>query len=226
MRVSVVIAAFNAMPYFRDALESIAAQTVHPFEVIVVNGPSTDETADVARSYGATVVPETTRGFANAWNDGIRAAQGDAIALLDSDDVWPAQKLERQIAWLEAHAEAGGVIGHIEFFLEPGRQMPSGFKPELLHTQPVGPLPGALVARRSVFDTVGLFGSEWTIAGDVDWFARVKDAGIVLGTLPEVVLRKRVHDRNLSYLTAKTPAINNELLALLHQSIRRQRTRS
>jgi glycosyltransferase involved in cell wall biosynthesis len=86
--VSVVIPAFNAAQTLPATLKALQAQVDAPgFEVIVVDNASTDDTADVARAYGATVLCEPMRGPAAARNCGLRHASGDIIAHLDADTV-------------------------------------------------------------------------------------------------------------------------------------------
>jgi glycosyltransferase involved in cell wall biosynthesis len=227
MNVSVVMATKNAARHLREALDSIAAQTRAPREIVIVDGGSTDGTRAIAESYaGVRLIGETGHGFASAWNDGIDAATGDAIAFLDSDDQWAPRKLEQQMAALDAHPDAMGAIGHVRFFMAPGQRRPPGFKLELLDRDYVAHMPGALMARRALFDVVGRFDTSWSIASDIDWFAKLKDLGCRIEVVPEVVIRKRVHDTNLSYVTATTPVMNQEILKLLRQSIHRQRQRT
>jgi glycosyltransferase involved in cell wall biosynthesis len=215
----------NAGRYLREALDSIAAQTRPAHEILVVDGGSTDDTRRIAADHGARVIEETGRGFASAWNDGIAASTGDCVAFLDSDDRWAAHKLEWQVAALEAHPASLGAIGHVRFFMGDGQRRPPGFKLELLERDHIAHMPGALVARRALFDAVGPFDPDWAIASDIDWFAKVKDAGCRIEVVPHVVIHKRVHDSNLSYVTATTPVMNQEILKLLRQSIHRQRTK-
>jgi glycosyltransferase involved in cell wall biosynthesis len=224
LRITVVMAVKNAAAYLADALDSVVRQTHAPHEVILVDAASTDDTHAIAARYaGVRVIQESGRGYASAWNDGIRASTGDAVALLDSDDRWVAEKLQWQADALAAEPEADCVIGHITFFAEPGRALPPSFRPELLDRPHVGYVPGALLARRRLFDTIGLFEPDWVVANDVDWFARLKDHGARVVILPQVVLEKRVHDRNLSYLSARTSIINTEIIRALRRSIHRQR---
>jgi glycosyltransferase involved in cell wall biosynthesis len=223
-RVSVVMAVKNAAAYLAESLDSIAAQTYGVHEVILVDGQSTDDTPAIAARYpGVRMIQESGRGYASAWNDGIRASTGDGIALLDSDDRWVSGKLQWQVDALAADAEADGVVGHVTFFAEPGRALPPSFRPELLGRAHVGYMPGALLARRRLFDRVGLFDPDWVIANDIDWFARLKDHGTRLVVLPQVLLEKRVHDGNVSYVSARTSLINTEMIRALRRSIHRQR---
>lgn len=104
MLISVAIAAWNGADYLREAIDSALAQTHQPLEVIVVDDGSTDHTAEVCRSYGDRVRyfyqdNDGTNG-AGARAAAMRAASGEWIAILDQDDRWLPQKLEKQLAKL------------------------------------------------------------------------------------------------------------------------------
>lgn len=101
--VSVVIPTFNRAATIVRAVASVLQQTYRPIEVIVVDDGSTDGTAEVLKAYGSAIVyvRQNNAGPAAARNRGIRASQGDMVAFLDSDDMWRATKLERQVAVLE-----------------------------------------------------------------------------------------------------------------------------
>src|SRR5687767_4676135 len=91
VRVSIVIPAYNEERHLRPCLEAIAAQTVQPFEVIVVDNNSTDKTAEVARSFPfVRVVYEPRQGRVFARNAGFDAARGDIIGRIDADITLPA----------------------------------------------------------------------------------------------------------------------------------------
>jgi glycosyltransferase involved in cell wall biosynthesis len=94
--ISVVIPAFNAGQFIRRTVDSILAQTYSDFEIIVVDDGSTDNTADVVRSYGPKVryIYQQNAGDGPARNTGITAAEGDWIAFLDHDDEWLPKKLQ------------------------------------------------------------------------------------------------------------------------------------
>jgi hypothetical protein len=107
-------------------------------------------------------------------------------------------------------------------FLEPGFPPPPGLRMEQLDIAVVSRTLETLVARRSAFDTAGLFNTELATAQDVDWFARAKDFGLTMAVLPEVLLFRRIHNRNNTF-TAPPRTINSDLLKVLHDSVRRQR---
>jgi GT2 family glycosyltransferase len=108
--VSVVIPAYNRERLLGEALKSVAAQTVQPAEVIVIDDGSTDRTLEIARLHGARVFQQSNRGPSAARNVGIVAATSPWIAFLDSDDIWLPNKLELQWAASQLFPSAGLVL--------------------------------------------------------------------------------------------------------------------
>ncbi len=107
--VSVLIPAYNVECYVADAIESALAQTYPKVEIVVVNDGSTDHTTAAIAPYRDRIVyvEQENRGLAGARNTGIRAASGSVLALLDADDLWLPERLERCIPILTARPEIG-----------------------------------------------------------------------------------------------------------------------
>lgn len=227
-RVSVIVAVKNGERYLAQALESILAQTYTDFEIIVVDGKSTDRSVEIAASYPKVrCIQQVGTGFSGAWNEGIAAASGEYIAILDSDDWWSEDKLAAQVAVLDQQPEIDFVLTHMKFVLEPGKPYPPGFKPEWLEKEQTGRFPSAMLARKSVFERAGEFNNtDWSITSDIEWFARAKDCGLQFTVVPKLMFFRRVHDANLSHFDATTRNFNRELVGILKQSIDRQRGRS
>ena len=111
---SVIIPVYNGELYLAEALDSVFAQDYRPIEVIVVDDGSTDGTATVANEYSQVhYLHQPNQGPPVARNTGLSYCTGDLITLLDADDLWVPGKLSMQVAYLEAHPEAGCVIGKI-----------------------------------------------------------------------------------------------------------------
>lgn len=89
MKVSVVIPAYNEEKRIAACLKSVFEQTISPFEVIVVDNASTDNTVAIAKEMGATVVMEKKQGITYARNAGFNFAHGDIIARTDADSIVP-----------------------------------------------------------------------------------------------------------------------------------------
>lgn len=99
-KVSVIIPAYNAEDFIREAVDSALAQTHRDIEVIVVDDSSTDDTPLILKGYGDRILVhrQANTGVAGARNTGARLSTGEWVAFLDADDVWRPAKLERQLA--------------------------------------------------------------------------------------------------------------------------------
>src|SRR5690348_12668818 len=98
MKVSVVIPAYNAAETIDATIESVFRQTVAPFEILIVDDGSTDETGNLLRRYGdrVTVLRQLNAGVARTLNRLCQLACGDLIAILGADDIWHPGYLDRQ----------------------------------------------------------------------------------------------------------------------------------
>lgn len=108
--VSIVVPAYNTLKTLPETLNSLLAQTYMNFEVIVVDDGSTDGTADWVRDLDdprVRLFRQVNRGLAGARNGGIIAARGTLIGFCDGDDLWEPEKLEKHVAYLDAHPEIG-----------------------------------------------------------------------------------------------------------------------
>lgn len=106
--VSVIMPAYNAEKFIAKAIDSVIAQTVSDWELLIIDDRSSDETLRIAEEYAKSdtriklLQNEKNSGAAITRNNGIAAASGKYIALLDSDDVWHSDKLEKQLNKLAA----------------------------------------------------------------------------------------------------------------------------
>ncbi|OQW96400.1 MAG: hypothetical protein BWK77_04870 [Verrucomicrobia bacterium A1] len=111
--VSVVIPTYNRASFIRGAIESVLTQTYGDLELLVVDDGSTDDTPAVVAAIRDArlryIRCDTNEGAAAARNRGIREARGEYVAFQDSDDVWLAGKLDKQMRAFDAAADAGVV---------------------------------------------------------------------------------------------------------------------
>lgn len=198
--VSVIIPACNAARFIREAIDSVFQQVGPTVEVIVVDNRSTDHTREVVKeAYGDSVLltSEPTPGCASARNTGIQLATGRYIALLDADDVWSPDKLQRQAEALLSRGNEGLVFCYGREFLDPNltdqQQREWTCRPE-----PYAYLaPSALFCARAAFDRVGMF-PDVPFGEFIAWFAWAKFLGLESVILPEVLVQRRVHAANSS----------------------------
>ena len=218
--VSVILVVRNGAGLIGEALASVDGSAIKPLEILVVDGGSTDDTVTVAERFeGVRVIPQQSKGIANAYNEGVAQAQGTLVAFISHDDQWLPGKLDQQVAFMEERPEVLLSVTYVQHYLEAGCSPPPGFRTELLERPVPGMLMETLMVRPEVFDRVGGFDSSFEISEDTDWFARVRDKGISIGVLPETLTRKRVHDANASL---SSPKLNALLLKAMRRSVQRK----
>lgn len=107
-KVSVIIPTYNRAPTVLNAVQSALKQTYASIEVIVVDDGSTDDTAERLRTISSqiTILSQINSGPSSARNHGARHASGDVLAFLDSDDVWKPDKIQRQVALMDAYGNS------------------------------------------------------------------------------------------------------------------------
>ncbi len=182
--VSVIIPTYQLAHLVGQTIDSVLAQTHTDYEIIVVNDGSTDNTKEVLASYGdrITVIHQENQGVAAARNTGIMAARGKYIALLDHDDLWLPNKLEKQVAYLESHPNIGLVYSDTLYFNEngllPGTHaerypVPPILQSWTLFVRNVIPTCSVVVVRRECLDDVGLFDETMPPCDDYDLWLRV-----------------------------------------------------
>lgn len=110
--VSVIIPTFNCGRYIEDAVESVLNQTCRPFEIIVVDDGSTDDTGLKLKKYNnrVRVVTQKNQGSSKARNVGLELSRGEYVAFLDADDRWLPEKLEWQLACFRELVDVGLVF--------------------------------------------------------------------------------------------------------------------
>lgn len=109
--VSIIMPAYNAEKYIREAIQSVIDQTAKNWELLVINDGSTDNTAAIVSNYVKQdarifLISQENKKLGAARNTGITAARGDWMAFLDADDLWTAEKLEKQLAVTTQHPSA------------------------------------------------------------------------------------------------------------------------
>ena len=181
MKISVIIPSWNRADRLAAALASVRAQTLAPHEVIVVDDGSTDNTRALLASDFPEVryIYQQNHGVSHARNTGIRAASGDWIALLDSDDRWKPDKLQRQQQAL--HANPAYTLCHSdEIWIRNDKRV----NPMKKHAKHGGrifryclPLcvisPSAALIQRALFTEVGLFDESLPACEDYDLWLRI-----------------------------------------------------
>ncbi len=196
--LSVIIPAYNAERYLREAVESVLRQKWQgEREIIIVDDSSTDGTAGLAASLGCSVIRSPQRsGAAAARNKGISAARGEWILLLDADDLLADDAAEALYRPFEEDPETVAVFGKAEDFVsqELSPDQAAELKPRRGSYD--GILPGCSLIRKRVFDTVGPFDESLKSGETVDWIMKLRESGMKTARTDAVTLKRRIHLTN------------------------------
>ncbi len=121
-----VIPTYHRAGLVGQAVDSVLQQARQDFEVIVDDDGSTDATREALKPYADRIqyLYQPNRGRSAVRHAGIRAAQGKHIAFLDSDDLWLAHKLEKQLSILDSNPRASLVHSLAEVIDDRGRRLP------------------------------------------------------------------------------------------------------
>lgn len=167
-------------------------------------------------------VKQSNKGPATARNLGLSKAIGDFVAFLDADDLWHPKKLERQLARFHARPELDYCVTHAQNFWIPELEVEAEKYQDHRISRPMpGYVTQTLMARRALFEAIGLFDSTLGHSDSTDWFLRAAERGAVMELLPDVLTYRRLHPNNRSRIRAATS--RDEFLKLLKLSLGRRR---
>lgn len=201
--VSVVIPCFNGSRFLGDALASLAAQTIQPLEVIVVDDGSRPEERDTIARLCAAAAPlcraihlPKNRGVCVARNIGIARAKGTHIAFLDCDDMWVPEKLEKQMRFFAEHPDYRAVHSGLQVNYPDGRTL-IAHKTEVAFNDlvefPCPIFPSTLIVDREALFECGLFNPTKKVCEDLDLFLRITSQ-YPIGCVDEPLIIRRIHD--------------------------------
>jgi glycosyltransferase involved in cell wall biosynthesis len=206
-RVSVIIPCYNTAQYVAEAVGSAFAQTYSDYEVVIVNddSPDTVELELALTPWWDKIVYVKTEncGLAGARNNGIRAAKGELIALLDSDDIWEPNYLEVQVRKLDENPSADVVYPRTLIFGDgPGSGTRSrasrGEVTFISLIQEACSVCVSVLARREALERVGLFDSSFRSCEDFDMWLRCVKSGSRIIYHDQVLVRYRRRKDSLS----------------------------
>ena len=203
-RVSVLLPVWNGEAFLEQAMESILRQTLSSFELIVIDDGSTDRTSAIAEEFASRdtrvrVLRRLHEGFSGTLNAGIAAARGEYVARMDADDISLPERLQKQVAYLDAHPECVAIGAWIEVVNETGRHV--GLKTFVTTHDEIsavllrGVSPMAhptVVARRDALRAVGGYDARCYPSEDLDLWFRLGESG-ELANLGEALLKHRRH---------------------------------
>ncbi len=201
--ISVIMPAFNAESTLPEAIESVLSQTFSSFELLVIDDGSSDGTCNMARCYAQSddrvrvLVNEVNVGISKSRNLALKAARGEFIACLDSDDVAEPSRLALQVAFLTEHPEVVLVGSDLVIINEQSqivgfRTYPhndASLRRALPRRNPFAQ--PASMFRAAVVQQLGGYREDLAVCEDYDLFFRMAEKGEV-ANLDQPLTRYRV----------------------------------
>ena len=208
MKISVIIPTYNRKKYIKRAIDSVIRQSYKPFEIIVIDDGSTDGTYEfIKKSYSSSQISlekQINNGVSSARNKGVKLANGDWIAFLDSDDEWFENKLELQVreikkskTFMICHTNEIWIRNGIRVNQMKKHQKYGGFIFEkCLDMCRISP--SSVMIHRCIFDEIGLFDEDLIICEDYDLWLRISSKYPVLYLDSMLIKKFGGHEDQLS----------------------------
>jgi glycosyltransferase involved in cell wall biosynthesis len=212
-KVSIVCPTFNGATrgYLREAIESALDQTFKGYELIIVDDGSTDHTKEVCEPYledsRVHYIFQPNAGPASARNTGISASTGEFICFLDDDDIWKAEKLQRQIEYIDAQlsnfSNWGMVFTWVELIDAQGKligyrgHQQTGLIYRDLFFGNIIDATSSVLVKREVLNQVGFFDEKNKQCEDWDMWLRIAKNYLIF-PIQEYLVKHREHQDRLS----------------------------
>jgi glycosyltransferase involved in cell wall biosynthesis len=198
--ITIVTATWNRENTIAQCMDSVARQTYPHIQHVVIDGRSTDRTAEIARPLllpGGTLISEPDKGIYDALNKGIGIARGDVVGFLHADDFFAADDVIEKIARAFQSRAVAAVYGDLDYISadDPNRivrRWRSGeFSPNKLRWGWMPPHP-TLYVQRSVYEKIGGFDTSYRIAADyLSMLQMFKSPQFAAAYIPEVLIKMR-----------------------------------
>lgn len=199
-RVSVLMPVYNRQEYVAQAIESLLGQTWHDFELVIVDGGSTDGTLDILARYArlddrVRVEPQLEPNLRSARNQLLEMARGEYYAIADSDDIYLKHRLERQVAFLDSHPKVGLCGTWVIMTDGVGRQIwrtptsDAAIRCRLLFSSALAH--SSAMLRRELFTRQGL-NYRFNTCEDYDLWVRAAEH-VLLANIPNALVHYRFH---------------------------------
>lgn len=124
--VTVLMSVYNSEDYLAEAIESILDQTYKDFEFLIINDGSTDSSLKIIKNYKdkrIRLISRPNKGLVASLNEGIEKARGKYLARMDSDDISPAYRLQKEVTFLDTHPNVGMVGSNYTIIEEDGTEL-------------------------------------------------------------------------------------------------------
>lgn len=227
MNISVIIPVFNGEKFIAEALDSVLAQTLPAYEIIIIDDGSTDGSAQIIQNAYADKVKyiyQENSGVSVARNLGIQLAQGEFIAFIDQDDMYLPTKFKNELELFKQNQDALIISGKWRYFFASEHLKNNFIYQEQIDKEQYGNFLGAYLFKKSLFELIGDFDAELDGNEDVDLFLRIKDKGIATIMSDKLSLLYRHHENNTSKTDGFANNLQERMLKMLHKSLQSKRS--
>lgn len=221
--VTVLMPVHNGGTFLRDAIESMLRQSYTNFELLIIDDASTDGSDSVIRSFEdrriRVVSNETNLRLIATLNKGLSLAKGKYVARMDADDISLPERIEKQVAFMEANPDIGICGSSVEFIGQEQRLMklpsdPGNIHARLLFKPPI--IHPSVIINLSLLNKHSLrYSHEFLHAEDFGLWAEAAQF-FKIANLPEVLLKYRLSDQNISKVALKDQSQNDEILCSIY----------
>lgn len=184
MKISIITATYNSGRTVGGTFNSVLTQSYDDYELIVVDGGSTDDTVDIIRQYEPIFdgkmkwISEPDRGIYDAMNKGIRMATGDVVGILNSDDFYSSGQVLKMVASAFAKDDIDAVYGDIHFVRDSNLKKCVRYyssRPFRRWWMRFGFMPAhpSFYCRREVYERYGMYDLEYKVAADFECLLRL-----------------------------------------------------
>ncbi len=226
LKVSIITCVYNRESTILDSICSVNSQTYPSIEHILIDGGSTDATLEIVQKHfnsRMVLASESDFGIYDAINKGILKSTGDIVGLLHSDDTYASNYTIAEIAQEFSNPELDVVYGDVAFFRH-GKDKKihrhyrsDRFSPQML-SRGWMPAHTGLFVRRRIFEKYGLYKTNYKIAADMDFVARIFKLGNLQAKyIPKILVHMRTGGVSTGGLK-NTILLNREVLRALREN--------
>jgi glycosyltransferase len=203
MKISIITATFNSSRFIESFIKSILKQNYKKFEIIIIDGLSTDSTIKkikklLDKNNNIKIFSEKDLGIYHALNKGIEKANGDIIGFVHSDDLLYNKNVLSNIINVFKNSNIDGVYGDLQYVEKQNTNKvirywkSKDFKPNLINKGWTPPHP-TLYLRKKVYEKHGLFDLNYKISSDYDFMTKIfMDNTFNFKYIPKVITKMRV----------------------------------
>lgn len=194
--VTVTICVRDGAQYLPEAIASARNQSFAPYEILVVDDGSRDNTVDIALSNDCRVIRQEPKGLASARNSAFIHATTPWIYFLDADDIMPQDALFNLASEVNSSPTARGITGYRQNFISPELKDTLQLADSTYLEKEKSSLPAGSLWHRTLMDTLQF--NEASKVADLEWVMELRAKGLPLVEIEATVLHRRIHLNNSS----------------------------